>query len=685
MSKHKPDKPDRNPAAKPAGGARTDAGGRPRLWAFLRWAAVFAQMLLPIAFTAITIPALAGSSESRQSAWPLLVIVGLVGPWLVPVLWAIRRPTIRGPMLLGAASALLVWFAFPPAGLFPLGFVCLAPWCLMTRRTHSWLDWVIVTVAFLQSMLGGPACWLNYSTELGWAGMVVGSSGYYFLALVPLRLLVLRRGWGFTGPLAPMWVAVEYLRSLGSAAFPWVYIGHTQAGFTPFIQIADLAGAYGVSAVVLLVNGLAADVLQRRAELAGSAESAGEPAATGWLAWFPPVRLGLVGAAVAATLVYGAWRTADIDGTSEAGPLVLVIQTDIPQRVKDEVDGDPKARRKSRWKHYHDDLDLTREGAEKYKPDLIVWPETSVPFPLNVELLKFPVSRIEPAGVADEATVQQILRMREVAQQYGLAEFEEISVLGGGSSLLLGSPGYRPRQRENGEWELASRNSATLIEPQPGGDLKGYTKIHLVPWGEFIPGKQLFPLLYNFFVACMPYGILFELEAGDWDTYRPFELTAKPQTPGVAGRTYRFAVPICYEDTTPEVTGRLVYDEAGGGKLVDFLVNISNDGWFEGSSELEMHNDIARFRTVEHRVGMVRSVNRGVSGFLDPVGRFVARVRQGKTGADRLVPGALAERMVVNPQTTVYSRVGDVFARAMGLAAAVLAVFCVWRKTQKGV
>jgi apolipoprotein N-acyltransferase len=645
------------------------------MWAVLRWASVVGQVFFPLAWALLlTAPMLAGSSESRRQALPGLILIALIAPWVVPAAWAVARPSMRLPLLLSAGSGLLWWFAFPPAGLFPAAFVCLVPWCVMTRRTESAFDWTVVTVGLLQCAMGAATHWLNYSTEVGWGGMLVGTVPYYLVTLVPMRLLV-RGGWAFTWVLPPMWVASEFLRTQWAIAFPWVFLGHSQAGVLPLIQIADLTGALGVSVLVAAVNGLAVDILLRRAEPAADA---------GLRSRLPMGRAIAVAAALVGAFTYGLIRMAQISAVLTPGPPVMTVQTNIPQRVKDALGGDEQYV-KDRWAYFRDHLEVTRAGAARTRPDLIVWPETSTPMPLNVELATFDVSQVDPdEGVDAESFFEQLTRLRQMMFKVGLPAFEEIAELAGGATVLVGSPGYRPVRNHAGRWEWASLNSATLIEPPPGG-LKGYSKIHLVPWGEFIPGKDSFPLLYNLFVAFAPYGVPFGVEPGSRETYRPFEVAAKPSEPGGPRTTYRFATPICYESSMPEMTRFLVYDAAAGVKQVDFLVNISNDGWFEGSCELDMHNDVARFRAVEHRIPIVRSVNTGVSSFIDPVGRVTGRVTDPRTGSDRLVSGYLTERPSLCGTVSLYTRTGELFGRLTLLWALFLAAAAVWRKTQKGV
>jgi apolipoprotein N-acyltransferase len=148
-----------------------------------------------------------------------------------------------------------------------------------------------------------------------------------------------------------------------------------------------------------------------------------------------------------------------------------------------------------------------------------------------------------------------------------------------------------------------------------------------------------------------------------------------------SGRLYHFGVLICYEDTDPNLARDYALAE-GDGPPVDFLVNISNDGWFDGSSEHEEHLAISRFRAVESRRALVRAVNMGVSAVIDGSGRVLRpqaadvapgqvydwRVRQEEWGDDwapgnwsdlKKVQGVLTAAVPIDGRTSLYARFGD--------------------------
>jgi apolipoprotein N-acyltransferase len=217
-------------------------------------------------------------------------------------------------------------------------------------------------------------------------------------------------------------------------------------------------------------------------------------------------------------------------------------------------------------------------------------------------------------------------------------------------------------------------NSAFIFAPD-GGPPQRYDKVHVVPFGETIPfrfGRLRF--LYLAINDISPFG-RDGYEYSIWPGTRFDTFTMRTASQGQ--RSYRFAVPICYEDVMPYVARAFTAGAPArrGGKplrartekQVDFLLNISNDGWFIHSNELVQHLAIGAFRAVENRVGIARAVNTGVSAFIDANGRIDHTISVGATGF-RVAP------VMVDSRFSLYSRVGDVFA---WMCVAVLALFYV--------
>jgi apolipoprotein N-acyltransferase len=146
---------------------------------------------------------------------------------------------------------------------------------------------------------------------------------------------------------------------------------------------------------------------------------------------------------------------------------------------------------------------------------------------------------------------------------------------------------------------------------------------------------------------------------------RPGEHWARFPLTAADGRTYTFACLICYEDSDPYLARQYVATEP-----VNFLVNISNDGWFDGTEEHEQHLAICKFRAVEARRSVVRAVNMGISGVIDPDGRVVALPKKldadGRPtipceswSASKKVEGVVTAVVPLDERESLYARLGD--------------------------
>ncbi len=164
--------------------------------------------------------------------------------------------------------------------------------------------------------------------------------------------------------------------------------------------------------------------------------------------------------------------------------------------------------------------------------------------------------------------------------------------------------------------------------------------MHRVPFGEYVPLRDWLPWMNTL----APYDFDYSISAGR-------EFTRFPLGP------YHFGVVICYEDTDPDLARQYVRPDENQ-PTVDFLVNISNDGWFIGTSEHEEHLAICRFRAVESRRAVARAVNMGISAVIDGNGRIVAL-----PGADwersKKVEAVLTGVVPIDRRTSLYARLGD--------------------------
>jgi len=501
-----------------------------------------------------------------------------------------------GRYLLALLSGAMLAFSFPRPGLSLLAWCAFVPLFVSAAGVPPRLAFKLGFVAGLTAY-AGLLYWVNIvMITYGKLPAAVSGTLYLtlaaYLALYPALVLWLTRrgeGRGISAlcSFPVLWVGCELIRSYLLTGFPWANLGYSQYRTLPLIQIADLAGVYGVSFLVAFAN----VVFYRM-----------------W-AWIRekdapyPVR-GLLALLLltAATLGYGFNALNRV----ESGPLqrVLLVQGNIPQDVK----WNP-AFQESTVATYER---LTRKGCQ-YAGTMVVWPESALPFFLQGE-------RAYAA------------RVRSLAVELK-------------SCLVTGSPGYE----KIGGVER-NLNSAFLISPT-GALLGRSDKMHLVPFGEYVPLAALFP-----FVNKLVAGI------GDFSPGRsavPLETTGG-----------KIGVLICFEGIFPEIARS--YVQAGAG----ILVNITNDAWFGRSSAPYQHLSMTVFRAVENRVPLVRAANTGISSVIDSKGHI-----RGMTQLfEEATLGTQVRRGVGG---SFYSRHGDLFALVC-LGACLVIAFCCFRKREPG-
>jgi apolipoprotein N-acyltransferase len=268
-------------------------------------------------------------------------------------------------------------------------------------------------------------------------------------------------------------------------------------------------------------------------------------------------------------------------------------------------------------------------------PDLIVWPETC----FAGDWLDVAPGQTAPPEFAHDAK-KIAARFADAAQ---------------GVPLLLGLNGI---EWENGrEWKY---NTALMLDSQ-GHKLGRYDKMHLVPFGEYVPLGNWLPFMEVF----TPYEKGYSCRPGEHWTRFPLVVSPEKQ--------YTFGCLICYEDSDPSLARQYV-----AAQPVDFLVNISNDGWFDGTEEHEQHFAICRFRAIESRRSVVRAVNMGISGVIDSDGRVVAI--PGETwSSSKKVEAVVSAIVPIDGRGSWYATLGDVVPGLCWLA--VIASFVVaWRR-----
>ena len=520
-------------------------------------------------------------------------------------------PSLSGrQFVLAVISGGVLALAFPLPHRSTLAWIALVPLVVaashVSLRNAWWLGW-LSGVTFFSAALhwvtntmvhyGHLPLWLSYALLALFASYLGVYMGLFALGT---RALAEYPSWVRLLALPALWTALELVRASAFTGFPWAALGYSQATTLPVIQIADTVGVYGVSFVIVFVNVAVAQALT--ALLPPAAMPMPIPVASFVpMAAAPFPRRAFFGPLVAAVvvlnavLIYGHWRLDQLRrATPEHQLSVTVVQGNIDQAEKWDPTRIPEI--VTRYQR------LTQDRAVP-RPDLVVWPEAAMPFFFEREIAH-----------RDEVTA--------------FAAREHIALLLG-SPAIETAPGRPPRLY----------NSAYFVAPD--GTVAGrYDKLHLVPFGEYVPLASLL-----FFVDKMVDGI------GDF-------------SPGTGPVLFsidraRLGVMICFEVIFPDLTRRMVSRGA------TVMATITNDAWFGKSAAPYQHLEMVALRAVENRVPFARAANTGISGFIDASGQI-------SNTSDLFTAAANSAMMTPRTTTTFYTRYGDVFAWLCLLATIVL-------------
>ena len=400
-----------------------------------------------------------------------------------------------------------------------------------------------------------------------------------FIALFSMILTGLsKKPIHFLAIMPTVWVAMEYIRSFIFSGFPWELLGYSQYGRLQLIQISDIFGVYGVSFLIALSNtSILITLLYFTKRRWQNYEISRQLTALSIIAF--ALGMGL-------TWVYGFWRLNTIDRLITASPKtqITVVQGNIEQQLKWDL-----AYQVSTVNKYNR-LSLS---AMPDNPDLVIWPESATPFYFLYE--------IDPS----EMVMEGIRRVN--------------------TEFLFGSPSFVRKDNI-----VKYYVSAYLVSPQDK-TISRYDKVHLVPYGEYVPFKKWLPFLGKFVV-----------QAGD---FAPGE-KGKP----IPWKDGGLGVQICYEIIFPELSRAMVKNNA------TLLINITNDAWFGKTSGPYQHFSMTVFRAVENRRALARSANTGISGFIDPAGRILA-------STPLLEEAVITQSLPLINEKSLYTRFGDWFAQ----------------------
>ncbi len=550
-----------------------------------------------------------------------------------------KKSEWKSAFLLSLISMVLLWLSQEPVGLSGFVWFALVPWLVMAVRSRSYVRSAIVSLICGSGYYIASLYWLANVTLPGMLALSVAMSLYFVMWGFILKIVYAASGLSFTLVLPVLWVGQEYLRATLLTGFPWLFLSHCLHDCEHLTQVADVTGAYGVTFVAAMVNGFIADILLRPQYMPGRGGLKGRNLLLR--------RLFILASILTAVNVYGIFRYNESSSTMTEGPVISVVQGAVPQHVKDSGGA-------SIYEILDNHMAMTREaGADEIKPELVVWPETMVLTNINEEFL----------ALADDVDMFVDSFKEEIRESVATNKALAALARDIDSSLLIGTPSQL-LSLDAGKDELVNNgrtNSAIMYNADGSRGDKRYDKMHRVPFGEYLPFKESIPWLNKFLINLTPYKYDYSIKAG----VKPvaFKVTGKD------GKEYKFTVAICYEDVIPTVARKLANWNGA-----DFMLNISNDGWFvnedEGeikpTSELMQHLIMSRYRAIENRIGIARAVNCGISGMIKPdgsiqtgsAGTLPADDVRGRSGKE----GYLTDTIWLDSRSSIYSRVGDVFA-----------------------
>ncbi len=514
------------------------------------------------------------------------------------------------------AGAILLWAAFPPLGWWPLAWVAPTCWIVLAalpKRPPGRFYRAIYLAGFVHWMLLLQGVRLaHWATYFGWVALAAYLACYLplFVGLTRVAVHRIRLPLFLAAPI--IWTGLELARSYFASGFSVALLAHTQVSLPVVIQLADLAGGYGLSFLIVMTATIPCYFMKlpetsppKMAQLA---------AVVGGLT------------ALAAMLAYGYSR---LDEEQVAtGPVVKVGL--VQRSVETIFEYDRERNAKSLRKYIEESRLVLRESPDV---QLLVWPESMLniepPLITHDDVIKPPPGVELPPDIATQLDAAALTFQAKTSQLAAALDFRAPLVAGTGA-LHYGAEG------------VLSYNAAVYLNES--GDLIGrYNKMHPVMFGEYVPFAGYFPWLYRL----MPF--------------------ASGLTPGETPQVFqvgdlRAAPSVCFESTVPHLLRRQVVELDALGESPDFLLNITNDGWFRGSSILDLHLACAVFRAVELRRPMLVAANTGLSAWIDNNGGIVKQT-------PRMQAAHLVAELRRNPRESVYLHYGD-------LPAACCLAFC---------
>ena len=489
-------------------------------------------------------------------------------------------------LLLSALTGILLALAFPYPSISLLAWVGLVPLFSALKRSDF-------KHAPLLGFLAGATFfatglyWINIFGYIAWISLSLAlSSAFVLFATATWPVMKRYAGIGRFIVIPALWALFEFARSLGAWGFAWAYLGSTVEH--PFLlKVVSYVGEVGLGALIVLGNLILFSLIDGEG-LRGRMRQAAPGMAVGVVLLVPMILFGPVSSAL--------FEAHSLDGKPPA-MRVAIIQPNLAQDLKADLTNNDEI--KARY------IAMTEE-ALKTEPEMIIWPESTL------------ITRIDDEPEFLEQ-VAKLLRPTKTALVFGGVEGVEDRIY----------------------------NTAFYLDAD--GRLHRYRKIHLVPFGEYVPMRPLIERVNSMAELVNDYTPGRE--------YKVFE-TSGP---------HEFSTVICFESSRSDLVGRMVREGA------EFLLIVTNDAWFGKTAAAEQHFRITRMRAAEYGVPIVQAANTGISGFINADGTVAKR-----SGLDMRI--VLSEEVVLSGGATLYAKIGFIFPYAYLLVASVGLALAAWRR-----
>ena len=500
---------------------------------------------------------------------------------------------LRKPWFAALLGAFFYWLSLPPMHFPWAAYLACGCWITLVAKTETispreyWSIWLASAICWLALLQGiRLAYWPLYA---GWIALSLYLAVYLPLFIGLSRTLHHRYRVSLPIAVSVVWVGCELVRAYFATGFAACMLAHSQTPWPGMLQIASQFGAYGVSFLVIMLSAVGYQWIQAIGVHFRWFQA--EKVKGNWAVRF--VHSAVILALILVSLAYDRSYQAWIDSQKPIKPLgrILLIQEDLPTIF----DGDYSDSQIG-WQRYEQQTSLAAKSLDpQERVDLVVWPEST--FNGGIPRLDWDQSPgVPPEFEESESEFEYRFSKLNSNHQLKLNRIFD-SFSGQLPFLLVGSDVLKVRSGK-----LERYNSALWINPDEPNTVDYYAKGHLVMFGEYIPVVSWFPKL----LATFGMGQLASGEtAANW--HLPSGAVVSPT--------------ICFENVLPHVVRSRIAASKSLGNPPDILINITNDGWFRGSSILNHHLANGILAAVENRRPMLIAANHGISAWIDGTGR----------------------------------------------------------------